>query len=185
MPRDNFISDELINIRDRLRENYEMRNAQGKGPAEENPDTAREIHLDLKNPAAPMVPASSRSPEREFNEFTGRLQHDLAAVNAELDDLCAKRNAAEAFQKQLLALSDRMQGLQVQDAPDFFRELDRLRISYFQSAGKVAGVAPDTKAETQPALPSPAAAPRRDFLLPLSVLIAAAAVCVTLALLFA
>ena len=185
MPRDSFISDQLINIRDRLRENYESRNARGKEPAEESSDTAREIHLDLKNPAAPMTATSSRSPEREFNEFAGRLQHDLAAVNAELNDLGARRNAAEEFQKQLLDLSDRLQSLQVQDSQDFFRELDRLKISYFQSAGKIAGIVSDAKAEALPSLTSPASAPRRDFLLPLSILIAAAAVCTTLVLLFA
>ena len=51
MPRDNFISDNLINIRDRLRRNYESMNAQGKEPEGENPaEAGREIHLDLKNP---------------------------------------------------------------------------------------------------------------------------------------
>jgi len=186
MPRDNFISDNLINIRDRLRENYESRNAQEKVPAEETSDAAREIHLDLKNPAAPStVAASSRSPEREYNEFAGRLQHDLAAVNAELDDLSTRRNTAAEFQKQLLVLSDQLQSLEARDSQDFYRELDRMRIAYFRSAGKAAGIAAETKAEAAQSLPSPAAAPRRDLLLPLSILIAAAAVCVTLALLFA
>ncbi|MBQ4422242.1 MAG: hypothetical protein II880_04050, partial [Schwartzia sp.] len=62
MPRDSFISDNLINIRDRLRENYESRNAQDKASAEEISDAPREIHLDLKNPVAPQAAASSRSP---------------------------------------------------------------------------------------------------------------------------
>jgi len=186
MPRDNFISDNLINIRDRLRENYESRNAQEKVPAEETSDAAREIHLDLKNPAAPSsAAASSRSPEREYNEFAGRLQHDLAAVDAELADLNARRSAAEEFRKQLLALSDQLQSLEARDSQDFYREFDRMRISYFRSAGKAAGIAAETKAETVQSFPSPAAAPRRDLLLPLAILVAAAAVCVTLVFLFA
>ncbi|MBQ7206345.1 MAG: hypothetical protein IJS01_00970 [Lentisphaeria bacterium] len=184
MPRDNFISDNLINIRDRLRENYESRSAKDREPAEHSGAAPeREIHLDLKNPVVPPAGQSSRSPEREYNEFAGRLRHDLAAVGTTLEELAAKRSTAEGFRASLVELSNQLQGLTVQDSQDFFRELDRLKISYFQSAGKAAGLAVEAKTET--AAPSPSPCTAGNYLPAVAILIGAAAVCVTLVLLFA
>lgn len=183
MPRDKFISDNLINIRDRLRENYESRSAKDREPAERSgAEQEREIHLDLKNPVSPPAGQGARSPEREYNEFAGRLQHDLAAVGKTLEELAAKRNAAEQFREDLVDVSNRLQELSVQDSQDFFRELDRLKISYFQSAGEAAGLSPEAK--TEAAVPSPVPAATGNYLVAVAILIGAAAVCTTLALLF-
>ena len=183
MPRDNFISDNLINIRDRLRENYESRSAKDRAPAEQSrPEVEREIHLDLKNPVSPSLGQGGRSPEREYNEFAGRLQHDLAAVGTALEELAVRRSAAEEFRASLVDVSDQLQGLAVQDHPDFFRELDRLKISYFRSAGKAAGLSIEAKAET--AAPPPSPCSTGNYLPALAILLGAAAVCITLVLLF-
>ena len=184
MPRDKFISDNLINIRDHLRQNCAIM-AQQNAPSSENTADPGEIHLDLKNPV-PMGGGSARSAEREYNEFTGRLQHDLAAIGAELSNIEIKQKEFSNFNARLLETIKSLQELPVQNSQDFFREFDRLRIMYFQYAGRVSAYRnnekslPQQTAEVTPQQPKA----KHDILLALSILISALLISLTLLIVF-
>ena len=182
MPRDKFISDNLINIRGYLREKCaDIAQEQPAADASEYKD----IHLDLKNPLPMGNSGSSRSSEREYNEFAGRLQHDLAAIGAELANIETKQKELSFFNTQLLEITQKMQELPVQNSQDFFREFDRLKIMYFQHAGRVSAFRNNGQSQIQQTAPAPASpARKRDILLPISVLIAATLISLTLLLVF-
>ena len=186
MPRDKFISDNLINIRDYLREKC-ADIAQEQVSPENQPAVQNEIHLDLKTPAPVGNSGFSRSSEREYNEFAGHLQHDLAAIGAELANLETKQKELEYFNAQLQDIVRKLQELPVQNSQDFFREFDRLKIQYFQSAGRVSAFRctgqKTVQVQSQAAVPPPPAR-KRDILLPVSIIISALLISLTLWLIF-
>ncbi len=180
MPRDHFISDNLINIRDRLRQNYEMNNAQS---AAKHDASGPEIHIDLKNPVIQTPASGGRSAEREYNELAGRIQHDLAAVSAELEELSGKQDALEKFRSRLCDLGAELQNMDTAESLAFFREFDRLRINYFQSSGEVSCIR-NKQQTVQLPVQETAARGRRDFLLPSAILVAALIIALTLLVIF-
>lgn len=185
MPRDKFISDNLINIRDYLRE--KCADIAQEQSAPEVQAEQQEIHLNLKTAVPSGNSGFSRSSEREYNEFAGHLQHDLAAVGAELANTEIKQKELENFNAQLLDIVRKLQELPVQNSQDFFREFDRLKIMYFQSSGRVSAF---RGAGNAPA-PTPAAhtvkppARKPDILLSVSILISALLISLTLLIVFA
>ena len=186
MPRDKFISDNLINIRDYLREKC-ADIAQEQVSSENQPAIQNEIHLDLKTAAPVGNSVFSRSSEREYNEFAGHLQHDLAAISTELANLEIKQKELEYFNAQLQDIVRKLQELPVQNSQDFFREFDRLKIQYFQSSGRVSAFrSTGQKTVQQPvqaAITSPPAR-KRDILLPVAVIISALLISLTLLIVF-
>ena len=186
MPRDKFISDNLINHRDYLREKC-AGIAQEQASSENQPAVQNEIHLDLKTASPVGNSGFSRSSEREYNEFAGHLQHDLAAIGAELANTEIKQKELENFNNQLQDIVRKLQELPVQNSQDFFREFDRLKIQYFQSSGRVSAFrnsghapapqVPQARVDRPPAR-------KRDILLPVSVIIAALLISLTLLIIF-
>ena len=183
MPRDRFISDNLVNIRDHLRQNYAAV-AGVKKEESENSSVGEEIHINLKNPIAQSSSVGNRSSDREFNEFAGRLQHDLAAVAQELQQLEGKQEALAKYNAVLLDLVRLLKQLPAEDNQDFFREFDRLKMLYFQASGEVESFRsflpqrPIVSGEKAPV-------DKRDWFLPCSVIVSAVILAVTLILLFA
>ena len=185
MPRDKFISDNLINIRDYLREKCADIAQEQVSP--ENQSGQPEIHLDLKTAVPVGTGGFSRSSEREYNEFTGHLQHDLAAIGAELANTEIKQKELEFFNSRLLDIARKLQELPVQNSQDFFREFDRLKIQYFQSAGRVSAfrnAGEKTVLQPSQTAVTPPPARKRDILLPVSILISALLISLTLLIVF-
>ena len=183
MPRDRFISDNLVNFREHLRQNCTAVSGEKKEEAE-NASSNGEIHINLKNPIAQSTSGSSRSADREFNEFAGRLQHDLAAVEQNLQNLAGKQEALQKFNASLLDLVHQLQQLPAENNQNFFREFDRLKIRYFQASGEVEFFR-HTAPLTQTVPEEKNKGCKRDWLLPCSVLLSAVIIAVTLLLLFA
>lgn len=189
MPRDQFISDNLIDIRDRLRENYQsIKTSRKQDPAAPSaePSAAPEIHLDLKAPVLQAQPAPGRSADREFNEFSGALEHDLAAVAAELAFAEEQHKALEKFREQLKSTAENLNRLPAGDSPDYFREFDRLRITYFQVSGAAAPYRKQASSgAVKPAAPPEEPARSSKNILPAAaIVLAAAMISLTLILLF-
>lgn len=182
MARDKFISDNLINIRDHLRQTC----ATIAQPSEQSSPINPEIHLDLKNPVPVGNSGSSRSSEREYNEFAGRIQHDLSAIGAELHHTEIKQKELAAFNSQLLEIAQKLQDMPVQNSQDFFREFDRLKIMYFQYSGRASAYRNGQNVQVQQS-PAPETKPavKRDFLLPASILISALLIAMSILIVFA
>ena len=184
MSRDKFISDNLIHIREHLRQSC-ANIAQAQGSLQE-PSPGNEIHLDLKNPVPHAGGGSSRSSEREYNEFAGRLQHDIAAVGAELLHAQTKVHELDKFNTQLLDIAKRMQEIPVQNSQDFFREFDRLKITYFQIAGRASAFRNTSAPQVQQQVTrEPEKKSGRNVFLPISILISGIIISLTLIILFA
>ena len=187
MARDKFITDNLINIREQLHPEYTGINQHKSdsltGPAQ---DSGKEIHLDLKNPAPGVPGGSVRSAEREYNEFAGLIQHELAAAKEELEKLRLKNSILENYNSHLTRTADLLQQLQVLNSAEFFREFDRLRITHFRASGTASA---HRNQEQQPLPERPQTAPQQaagtTVLLPAAVLLASVLICLTLLLIFA
>lgn len=179
MPRDNFISDNLINIRDHLRQNYQDMNHHSREETSQPSSGSREIHLDLK---APVVQATGngRSSDREYNEFAGKLQHDQAAVSAEIRELKAKTENLVVFEQKLQDIAGELQKLQVSNSQSFFREFDHLKILFYQASGKAAVSRSHSNMPIQLPTEQSQVKVRRDWLLPVAVLLSALMICTTL-----
>ena len=187
MPRDKFISDNLINHRDYLREKC-ANIAQEQVSSDNQSAVQNEIHLNLKTASPVGNSGFSRSSEREYNEFAGHLQHDLAAVGAELANTEIKQKELDNFNVQLQEIVRKLQELPIQNSQDFFREFDRLKIQYFQSSGRVSAFRSTAqKTVQQPAQATVTSSPersKRDILLPVSIIISALLISLTLLIVF-
>lgn len=186
MPRDKFISDNLINHRDYLREKC-ADIAQEQVSSDDQSAVQNEIHLNLKTASPVGNSGFSRSSEREYNEFAGHLQHDLAAVGAELANTEIKQKELDNFNVQLQEIVRKLQELPVQNSQDFFREFDRLKIQYFQSSGRVSAFRSTAqKTVQQPHQSAVTSSPerKRDILLPVSIIISALLISLTLLIIF-
>ncbi len=139
MPRSDYISDNLVNIRDRLKQNY----AKTAEIAAENPEAAS------GTPSGPVpAPLSTRTPlparagrneelERARRDLEGRLLRDIAAATAELELERARRQELEKFLAVLNRNYAEFRQLGDSAGPDFSRSLERLRGEYFQAAGRI------------------------------------------------
>lgn len=149
MARRDYISDNLVDIRDRLR--------QYAKPIE---TTADDPQLDLpprsavpaphpapvtpvSAPAAPL-PSAGRAPaaarndefERSRRDLQGRIGRDLAEVSAELELLGERQRELEKFLVVLNRAAEQLAHLPA--APEQGKALEHLRIEYFQASGRAA-----------------------------------------------
>ncbi|MGF0034871.1 hypothetical protein [Victivallis vadensis] len=139
MPRSDYISDNLVNIRDRLKQNY----AKTAEAATEKPEAVSDTP-----PVPAPAPLSTRTPafphagrneelERARRDLEGRLLRDIAATTAELEQERIRRQELEKFLAVLNRNHTEFQQLGNSGDPDFARKLERLRGEYFQAAGRV------------------------------------------------
>ncbi len=133
MARRDYISDNLVDIRDRLK--------QYAKPTETTTDPQLDPAPSASAPApvqAAIRPPAVRSEEfeRGRRDLQGRIARDLAAVSAELELLGARSRELEKFLDVLNHVSGEFQLLS--SAPDQSKALERLRIEYFQASGRAA-----------------------------------------------
>ncbi len=140
MPRNDYISDNLVNMRDRLKQNYA--NPADAAPSAGSLSTPTVPQTDpVATQASGSVARNGRGDdlERTRRDLEGRLQRDLAAVSTELQLEITRRQELEKFLAVLNRVSGEVDSLReetVRDA-EYARRLERLRIEYFQAAGRV------------------------------------------------
>jgi len=124
--KNDYISDNLITIRDRLRESASaMRETPVRAPA--------------ASPApAPEAAVSRRQEEGERAklDLSGRLAHDLAEIEGDLEKLSKRSEALQQLQKNLVSLQEKLQAATPAALQNgFAAETDRLRMEYFRLRG--------------------------------------------------
>ncbi len=138
MNRKDYISDNLINIRDRLRQPRPM------------PDPAAESPTVPENPVAPATPErTTAAPQtraavrreadgmRAQSDLLNRIAHDAAELAGEAELAEQTLRDSRALRDLLLALAEKTERLSPEkDGAVFARNVDSLRLEYFRIAGK-------------------------------------------------
>ena len=146
MPRSDYISDNLVNIRDRLKQNYAQ--TAGAAAAEKSTETTPAAALTPAPSQVAVAPLSTRTPlparagkveelERVRRDLEERLLRDIATTTAALEQQRIRTQEQEKFLAFLKSNYAEFQQLVVSDNPDFGRQLERLRGEYFQAAGRI------------------------------------------------
>lgn len=136
MAKNDFISDDLANIRERLRRNY--RNPDDIVESEDAPGTASE------SVSTPGDRVSVRGEFlRDLRETEGRLIATLAQTISEGGMLDFRREKLREIQQELESISGELQKLSTNGSDKLFRgELEALRRRLFQAAGALNGTLP-------------------------------------------
>ena len=136
MARDNFISDNLINIREKLRQDSVVQTADVSA-ASVVPET---VGTQVAHPAELPAPAPRmqvKKPELDYERRTliGKIRRDYTLAAAELEIAEKKQLETTGFMQ---FLSEHQKALEAVDfdRPDISRELDRLTWEYYQHAGR-------------------------------------------------
>lgn len=147
MPKNDFISDNLVNMRERLRQNTAAISAASAKEGE--PVTAIAAETGTAPLSGRIIPRSDDQ-ERIRRDLEGRILRDLAAARAELERLDLRREELRRFEQELAAEWERFSQLSP-DGAGYAKQLDHLRLEYFRRAGAVAtllsGTAPSRAAE--------------------------------------
>ncbi len=132
MPRNDFISDKLVHMSDRFKENY-ARNTPG---ASEEPADAAPVAAASAGAAAVAGRDGERALEfgRTRRDLAGRLARDLAATERELAAACQRSSELERY---LARLHDLQTALERLDESSTLRELEKLQLDYFAAHGRV------------------------------------------------
>ena len=148
MARRDYISDNLVDIRARLKQYAKTTEAAAADP---QLDPAPRAASPAIQP--PPTPLASRTPvgrsdelERGRRDLQGRIARDQAAVSAELELLSVRVRELEKFQEVLNRVAEEFSRLS--SAPDQAKALERLRIEYFQASGRSAAFGLHTGAVT-------------------------------------
>jgi hypothetical protein len=194
MSRDNFISDNLIKIRENLRQNPVKTGAadglgssfpvQNSSAREDSAGKSAEITFasELPQPAPRM---QTRTPEldRDRRELAGRIRRDYSCVAAELENMEMKRREAAVFLEFLQKHQRELESMDF-SAEGSSRELDRLAWEYYRMAGRWRAFSSGTSVrETPGAEGGPREAAGKTALWGISVAILLGAVIVSIALL--
>ena len=201
MARNDFISDHLVNMRDRLKQNYAETHSADSTPAsatvstasaaaperiEANTTAAKAASGKIVSAAATMLRTSGRGEEfeRMRRDLEGRLNRDAAAVAAELEHAAQRRAELERFQEKLADFTRRYAELAGAGDAESARRLEHLRIEYFQAYGRVRAF--DAAFPVSMGIAASAGAPgrRREWMAPAATLAATVLLCVTLLILF-
>ncbi|MDD3885864.1 MAG: hypothetical protein PHI35_03220 [Victivallaceae bacterium] len=171
MPRQNFISDKLLDMGDRLKRNYAEANGQ---------------ELPAEKPVRPAPSAGEGDAEsaRIGRELAEHIVRDQAKVAAGLEECELRHKELVRFQTVLneLAAAQAEQSAQ----GDRRRELEQLRIKYFAAAGRVDAVA-GAGATVMPARVDASYQPHAEWrrYLPVAIAVALGALLVAAAILIA
>ena len=137
MARDNFISDNLINIREQLRQDQNTQTATDFVQQEQKINETEPRQNMPSGLPAPAPRMQVRTPEldRERRELIGRIRRDYTLVSAELENMERKTKEAAAFMEFLAAHQTSLENIDF-DRNDISRELDRLSWEYYQRSGR-------------------------------------------------
>lgn len=214
MARNDFISDHLVNMRDRLKQNYAEKHssdstaaasassapavvepgASADSAASAVPERGESGTSSVKNAVSKMIssPAtalrtSGRSEEfdRMRRDLEERLNRDTAAVAAELEHAAQRRAELERFQEKLADFTRRYAELAGAGDAEAARRLEHLRIEYYQAYGRVRAF--DASSSMMPGAGNGTTAPgghRAEWMAPAATLAATVLLCVTLLILF-
>lgn len=138
MAKNDFISDNLVHMRERLKENAARAGAPAAVPREDKTGTE----------SAPPPPLSTRIPmrqapdrtdgfDRQRRDFGCRLERDRAAVAAELELESRKIAELERFSQALDSLEQGFRNLASGETPEVLREFEKLRFAYYRASGRV------------------------------------------------
>ena len=190
MSRDIFISDNLIKIRENLRQNPV------KSPAADEPrinfgaDNAKvELSENSNIRFAPELPQpaprmQTRTPEldRERRELAGRIRRDYSCVAAEVESMEKKRKEAAVFLEFLARQQKELDAVDVDD-DGASRELDRLAWEYYRMSGRWRAFSAGSAAQGMPESESVrkgCAGQRNSWLIPAAILLGSALVSIAL-----
>ena len=140
MAKSDFISDDLANIRERLRRNY--RNPDDIVESEDAPAAAP-----ADNPVTISTPGDRSSVRSDFmrdlRETEGRLISTLAQTISEGNMMDFRREKLRELQQELESISAELQKLSVNSNDKLSRgELEALRRRLFQASGTLNGTLP-------------------------------------------
>ncbi len=146
MSRDNFISDNLIKIRENLRQNPVKSGAPDGGSmpsSAQNPvvpelsaEKSADIHIAQGLPQpAPRMQTRAPGLDRDRRELSGRIRRDYSCVAAELENMEKKRQEAAVFLEFLQKHQNELDAMDL-SADGSSRELDRLAWEYYRMAGR-------------------------------------------------
>ena len=189
MSRDNFISDNLINIREQLRreqadkQSSAVAGSEHSSQASVEPEKAEQTALLRELPVtSPRSAVVSNPLESVKRELAGRIRQDYSQVAAELENLERKRTEALEFMEFLSKQKESVEAVDF-GAEQSSRELDRLSYEYYQKSGRwkafagaVSAALPEQKA------PEPVACGNRSLVI--SMIISALIVSATLLIVF-
>ena len=182
MARDNFISDNLINIREKLRQDTAVQNTDSAANfvQTEKIDNVS-IPQELPTPA-PRMQVKTPELDHERRALIGKIRRDYTLAAAELEIAENKKHETAVFMKFLADQQKALENLDF-DRTDISRELDRLTWAYYQHAGRWRAFSPE-KSE-QRTVNAVSEVPRQNnVLLAAAIVISAVIISVTLLAVF-
>ena len=133
MAKHDFISDNLVHMRERLKENAARAGASVSAVRDEKP--ARESAPLLSE--RPAVGLRGEGFDRQRRDFGCRLERDRASVAAELELESQKIAELERFAKALEGMENDFRNLPPGESPEVLREFEKIRFSYYRASGRV------------------------------------------------
>lgn len=185
MPKNDFISDNLVHMRERLKENAAKAGSSAPVPASgEEPEIAPKSldRVVMREPG----PNRIDDPVRRKRELMEKLERDRAAVAAAIEVESAKLEELRRFDHALEELERDFRRLGPVDTPEGVRELEKLCFAHYRAAGRAS-----VFLHTRGGAPLPSHAPEPGGLrrhcresLPLAAALIASALIVALTLIF-
>ena len=133
MARDNFISDNLIHIREKLRQEQNILSSESADIQQTEPINTQ-LPKGLPVPA-PRMQVNAPEIDRERRALIGRIRRDYTLAAAELEFTETKKRETAAFMQFLAEQQKSVESLDI-DRSDISRELDHLTWEYYQRAGR-------------------------------------------------
>ncbi len=137
MAKNDFISDNLVHMRERLKENAAKMAASSGVPVEEEPKKAPKLSNRAVHPARTSETGRTDDSARRKREFAAKLERDRAAIAASIEVESAKLTELQRFEQTLTELDRAYQSLGPVDTPDGMRELEKLYFTHHRAAGRV------------------------------------------------
>ena len=135
MPKNDFISDNLVHMRDRLKENAAKAAVSGAVPPAVREPEPEKPRLSARQP---MRSASGGDDDflRQKREFEGYLERDRAAAAASLEVETRRLEELQRFAAALEELDRAFRQLGPAESAETRRELEKLRFAHYRAAGR-------------------------------------------------
>lgn len=137
MAKNDFISDNLVHMRERLKENAARAGAPAPAVREERPDRKPAPPLFDRESMRQAVTPRGDGFDRQRRDFGCRLERDRASVAVEVELESQKMAELERFAKTLEELENDFRNLPPGDTPEVQREFEKVRFAYYRAAGRV------------------------------------------------